>query len=105
MSTGNSRSSYLRALREGASFGLNEGVRPEPSIDEARTELAEAISRVAQTVFKDKYGPLVGVLTAPTINEFLRGFEENLARAKSDMTIVTVELFDRIIPTRSKRNS
>jgi hypothetical protein len=41
MSTGNSRESYMRAMREEPSSGVISGARPEPSLDEARTELVE----------------------------------------------------------------
>jgi len=103
MSTGNSRESYMRAMREEPSSGVISGARPEPSLDEARTELAQAISRVANSLFKDKYGPLVGVISEPAINEFLKGFEVNITRAKGDVTLVVGELLDRVIPPRSKQ--
>ena len=103
MSTRNSRESYLRAMREEPSSGVISGARPEPSLDEARTELAQAISRVDNNLFKDKYGPLVGVISEPAINEFLRGFEANVSRAKSDVTLVVEELLDRAIPQHSRK--
>ena len=103
MSTGNSRETYMRAMREEPSSGVTSGVRPEPSLDEARAELAQAVSRVTNNLFKDKYGPLVGVISEPAINEFLKAFEANLTRAKGDITLVAEELLDRVIPPRSKR--
>ena len=103
MSTGNSRESYLRAAREEPALGVISGKRPEPTLDEARTELAQAISRVANNLFKDKYGPLIGAISEPAINEFLKGFEANLNRAKGDVTIVAQELLDRILPPSSRR--
>lgn len=93
----------MRAMREEPSIGVMRGARPEPSLDEARTELAQAISRVANNLFKDKYGPLVGVISEPAITELLKGFEANLARAKGDITIVAEELLDRVLPPRSKK--
>ena len=103
MSTVNSRESFLRAAREEPALGVMSGIRPEPSLDEARTELAQAISRVANGLFKDKYGPLVGVISEPAINEFLKGFEANLTRAKGDITLVAEELLDRVLPPSSRR--
>jgi hypothetical protein len=103
MSTGNSRDSYMRAMREEPSSGVISGARPEPTLDEARTELAQAISRVANNLFKDRYGPLVGVISEPAINEVLNRFEANLARAKGDVTLVAQELLDRVIPPRTRR--
>jgi len=93
----------MRAMREEPSSGVTSGARPEPSLDEARAELAQAVSRVANNLFKDKYGPLVGVISEPAINEFLKAFEANLTRAKGDITLVAEELLDRVIPPRSKR--
>jgi len=93
----------MRAMREEPSSGVISGARPEPSLDEARAELSQAISRVANNLFKDKYGPLVGIISEPAINEFLKGFEANLSRAKGDITLVAEELLDRVIPPRSKR--
>ena len=93
----------MRSMREEPSLGVISGARPEPSLDEARTELAQAISRVANSLFKDKYGPLVGVISEPAINELLKGFEANITRAKGDVTLVVGELLDRVIPPRSKQ--
>ena len=61
------------------------------------------ISRVVHNVFQDRYGPLVGAITEPTINEFLKGFEANLMRAKGDVTLVAQELLDRVLPPASRR--
>ena len=103
MTSVNSKESYLKAAREEPSVGIFEGKRPEPTIDEARSELAQALSRVANNLFKDRYGPLVGTITEPTINEFLKGFEANLARAKGDITLVAQELLDRAMPPMSRK--
>lgn len=102
MTSGNSREAYLRASRENPFQGISSGRRPEPTLAEARSELAQAISRVATSLLKDRYGPLVGVVSEPAITEFLKGFEANLARAKGDMTIVVEELLDRALPPRSR---
>jgi len=45
----------------------------------------------------------VGTITEPTVNEFLKGFEVNVARAKGDFTLVAQELLDRAMPPRSRR--
>lgn len=97
--------SYLIASREVSSEGIKSGLRAEPSLDEARSELSEAISRAASSIFKDKYGPLLGVVSQPAIYEFLKGFEAKLSRAKGDLTIVLEEVFDLVIPNiLRKRN-
>ena len=103
MSTANSRQIYLRATRDEPSLGITSGLRPEPTLDEARAELSEAISRAATYVLQDKYGPLLGAVSEPAVNEFLKGFELNLSRTKGDLTIVFEELFDRVIP-KNQRN-
>jgi len=97
MDSGNFREAYLRAEREKPALGFATGKRPEPTLDEARTELSQAISRVLHNVFQ------VGAISEPTINEFLKGFEANLARAKGDVTLVAQELLDRVMPPASRR--
>jgi hypothetical protein len=104
MNSGNLKESYLRAAREEPAVGVFEGKRPEPTIDEARAELAQALSRVANNIFKDRYGPLVGVMSEPAITEALKGFEANLARAKGDITLVVEELMDRVLPGSGMKN-
>ena len=104
MTSGISKESYLKAAREEPSVGIFEGKRPEPTLDEARSEFAKAVSRVANTLFKDRYGPLVGVITEPAITEALKGFEANLARAKGDITLVVEELVDRVLPGSRMKN-
>ena len=69
----------------------------------SRSDLAKSLSRVIHSVFQDRYGPLVGALSEPTLNEALKSFESNLARAKGDVTLVAQELLDRVIPPQSKR--
>ncbi len=90
--------SLLRAMREDPSAGVMDGIRPEPTLEEARAELAREVSRIANALFKDKYGPLVGVMSEPAITEVLRGFEANLDRVKGDITLVIEELVDRVLP-------
>jgi hypothetical protein len=90
--------SLLRAMREDPTAGIFDGIRQEPSLDEARVELAREVSRIANALFKDKYGPLVGVMSEPAITEVLRGFEANLDRIKGDITLVIEELVDRALP-------
>jgi hypothetical protein len=90
--------SLLRAMREDPSAGVMDGIRPEPTLEEARVELAREVSRIANALFKDKYGPLVGVMSEPAITEVLRGFEANLNRVKGDITLVIEELVDRVLP-------
>ncbi len=103
MDSGNFRDAYLRAQREKPALGFSTGARPEPTLDEARAELAQAVSRVIHNLFADRYGPLVGTITEPTVNDFLKGFEANLKRAKGDVTLVAQELLDRAMPPRSRR--
>ena len=104
MTSVNSKESYLKAAREEPSVGIFEGKRPEPTIDEARSELAQALSRVANNLLKDRYGPLVGVMSDPAITQALKGVEANLARAKGDITLVVEELTDRVLPGSGMKN-
>jgi hypothetical protein len=96
---------YLSAMREEPSLGVTSGLRPEPTLVEARAELSEAISRIATSLLKDKYGPLLGVVSQPAVNEFLKGFESNLSRTKGDLTLVLEELLDRVNAKNLRRKS
>jgi hypothetical protein len=93
----NSRLFYLLAINETPSLGIASGLRREPSLDEARVELSGAISRVATKLLNDKCGPLLGEVSQPAVNEFLKSFELNLSRAKGDLTLVLEELFERLV--------
>jgi len=97
MSTANPRQIYHRAMRDQPSLGITSGLRPEPTMDEARAELSEEIVRIATYILKHKYGPLLGAVSQPTVIEFLKDFELNLSRAKGDLTVVFEDLFDRVI--------
>ena len=102
MDSGNFRDAYLRAQRERPDIGF-AGKRVEPSLDEARAELAKSISQVVHNLFQDRYGPLVGAVSEPAVAEFLKGFEARLAQAKGDVTLVAQELLDRVLPPSSMR--
>lgn len=104
MSLGISTLSYIRATRDKPSLGVTSGLRPEPTLDEARAELSEAISRIATSLFRDKYGPSLSIVSQPAVNELLRGFEANISRTKDDLTMVLGELMDRVVSTNI-RNS
>ena len=102
MDSANFRDAYSRAQRERPDIGFT-GKRVEPSLDEARTELAKSISQVVHNLFQDRYGPLVGAVSEPAVTEFLKGFEARLAQAKGDVTLVAQELLDRVLPPSSMR--
>ncbi len=69
--------------------------RREATLDEAREELAQSISRIAHALFSKKYGPLVGTVTESTVVAVLKDVENNVYRAKGDVTLVVQELLDR----------
>ena len=102
MDSGNFRDAYLRAQRERPDIGF-KGKRVEPTLDEARAELAKSISQVVHNLFQDRYGPLVGAVSEPAVVEFLKGFEGRLAQARGDVTLVAQELLDRVLPPSSIR--
>lgn len=77
--------------------------RPEPSLEEARSELADAIGQLAHTIFSKKYGPLVGTVTKTTAETLLKNGEENLYRAKGDATLIIQELMDRAFTSKPKK--
>jgi hypothetical protein len=78
--------------------------RPEPTLDEAREDLARAIGEVAHTLFAKKYGPMVATVTKTTAEAVLKDLEKNAYRAKNDATFIAQELLDRAITkNRSKK--
>jgi hypothetical protein len=79
--------------------------RPEPTLDEARTELADSIGQIAHMIFSKKYGPLVGTVSKTTAETLLKNAEENLYRAKGDATLVIQELVDRAFTSKQSKNS
>jgi hypothetical protein len=85
--------------------GIYRGFRSEPTLDEARAELSESISRVATSIFRDDYGPLLGTVSQPAVNEFLKAFEANVSSAKGDLTLVFEELFDRVVPKNLRKRN
>ena len=74
--------------------------RPEPTLDEARSELADSIGQIAHMIFSKKYGPLVGTVSKTTAETLLKNAEENLYRAKGDATLVIQELVDRAFTSK-----
>ncbi len=95
--------SFNRAKRERPSIGLLSDKEPEPTLDEAREDLAKSISRMAHTLFADRFGPLVGTITETTITASLKSFETTLARSKGDATLVLQELTDRIFSAKTAK--
>jgi hypothetical protein len=77
--------------------------RPEPTLDEARTELADSIGQIAHMIFSKKYGPLVGTVSKTTAETLLKNAEENLYRAKGDATLVIQELVDRAFTSKQDK--
>lgn len=78
--------------------------RPEPTLDEARAELANSIGEIAHKVFSKKYGPLVGTVTKTTAETLLKNAEENIYRAKGDATLIIHELVDRAFTSQKNKN-
>jgi len=78
--------------------------RPEPTLDEARTELADSIGQIAHMIFSKKYGPLVGTVSKTTAETLLKSAEENLYRAKGDATLVIQELVDRAFTSKKAKS-
>jgi len=106
----NSTSDYaevLNRLRQEPAISMHNSIgnsRPEPTLDEAREDLARAIGEVAHTLFAKKYGPMVATVTKTTAEAVLKDLEKNAYRAKNDATLIAQELLDRAITKkRSKK--
>jgi hypothetical protein len=99
-------SEVLIRLRQEPAISMHNSVgnlRPEPTLDEAREELARAIGEVAHSLFAKKYGPMVATVTKTTAEAVLKDLEKNAYRAKNDATLIAQELLDRAI-TKNRSN-
>ena len=100
-------SEVLNRLRQEPAVSLQNSIgnsRPEPTLDEAREDLARAIGDVAHSLFAKKYGPMVATITKTTAEAVLKDLEKNAYRAKNDATLIAQELLDRAITkNRSKK--
>ena len=100
-------SEVLNRLRQEPAVSLQNSIgnsRPEPTLDEAREDLARAIGDVAHSLFAKKYGPMVATVTKTTAEAVLKDLEKNAYRAKNDATLIAQELLDRAISKkRSKK--
>ena len=100
-------SEVLNRLRQEPAISMQNSAansRPEPTLEEAREDLARAIGDVAHSLFAKKYGPMVATVTNPTAEAVLKDLEKNAYRAKNDATLIAQELIDRAITkNRSKK--
>ena len=94
---------YLRAGREQPALGISDAKAPEPTLDEARADLAKAIGKIADQFLAKRYGPLIGTIAETTANSTLQQFERNLTKAKGDVTLVVQDFSDRIFSTGKLR--
>lgn len=94
---------YFRSSREQVQLGATKGVRQEITLEEARSEFVEALSRVASKVFWGTPISFVTEVTQPSLIETLIRFEERLEGLRRDTTIVSQEIVDRLV--KSKRDS
>jgi len=77
--------------------------KPEPTLDEARDDLAKSVSEVAHALFAKRFGPLVGSVTQTTVNAVLKDLEQNAYRLKGDVTLVAEEFIDRALNKKRKK--
>ena len=80
-----------------------EPKKPEPTLDEAREDLAKSVSEIAHALFAKKFGPLVGSVTQTTVNAVLKDLEKNAYRLKGDVTLVAEEIIDRAMNKKRKK--
>ena len=101
--SGRIQENYLRARREQPKSAIANTKAPEPTLDEARADLAKAIGKLADQFLAKRYGPLTGTIAETTTNATLQQFESNLTRAKGDISLVVQEFSDRIFSTGKLR--
>lgn len=103
MAQENLDSGYARATREKHLQGVYNGERPSPTLEEARSEFAQALRRQLNAPFVSEFGPIVGVLSEVTIEKFLIDFETKSAHYRDDLRLLLNELFIRIIQSLFER--
>ncbi len=101
--SGRIQENYLRARREQPNASIANTKAPEPTLDEARADLAKAVGKLADQFLAKRYGPLIGTIAETTTIATLQQFESNLTRAKGDITLVVQEFSDRIFSTGKLR--
>ena len=77
--------------------------KPEPTLNQARSELADSVSQIFHTLFSNKYGPMVGNVTKTTVETLLINAEKNAAQTKRDAKLIADELFQRIFMQEKKK--
>jgi hypothetical protein len=77
--------------------------KPEPTLDQARSEFADSVSQIFHTLFSNKYGPMVGSVTKTTVETLLINAEKNAAQTKHDAKLFADELFQRIFKQEKKK--
>jgi hypothetical protein len=101
--SGRIQENYLRARREQPSSAIANTKAPEPTLEEARADLAKAVGKIADQFLAKRYGPLIGTIAETTTIATLQQFEANLTRTKGDVTLVVQEFSDRIFSTGKLR--
>ena len=92
-----------RAQAERPSKGLIFDNAPESTLEEARADLARAVSRITHDLFSHRFGPLVGTITQTSVEAGLKSFETSIAQAKSDSTLIIQEFSERIFASKKGR--
>lgn len=77
--------------------------RPEPTLDQAREELAASVSEIIHKLFSKKYGPMVGSVSKTTVETVLKNAESSIAQSRHDAKLVADELFTRIFKQTKKK--
>ena len=77
--------------------------KPEPTLDQARSEFADSVSQIFHTLFSKKYGPMVGSVTKTTVETLLTNAEKSAAQTKHDAKLFTDELLQRIFKQEKKK--
>lgn len=88
---------FLRVSREHPAIEIIADAPPKPDLNQARTELSKVIGKFAEQFLAKRYGPLIGTVAESTTATYLQKFEESLAKAKGDITLVVQELVDRVM--------
>lgn len=77
--------------------------KPEPTLDQARAELADSVSQIIHSLFSKKYGPMVGNVSKTTVETVLKNAEKNAAQTKHDAKLFADEILQRVFKQGKKK--
>lgn len=89
--------SYSRASAETQSIGVTSGERPEPTLEESRAELANALAKSMSLILPMLQNSLLIDFSELAISEALISLENQFFSSREEFNLIVNELLDRLI--------